>query len=285
MKALVTGASGQLGRALQRGCPGGVDLVALGSDKLDITDPGQIERAVAGLRPDVILNAAAFTAVDTAQEQPERAQAINDSGVRLLADAAHALGARLVHVSTDYVFDGQATQPYPPGAAPRPLNTYGRTKLAGEGHLAANDILVRTAWVHGAPQGTFVVAMLKLMRDRHALDIVADQSSTPTRVTSLAAALWHLVRGDHAGSYHFTDSGSASRYDFAKAIMEEALDLGLLARPVALNPVPASQFPSAALRPAYSVLDSSETYAALGWTPPHWRENLRRELAAVAAHG
>ena len=193
MKVLVPGAGGQLGRALVVRAPGGVDVLAMTSGELDISD----REAVLGLmereRPALILNAAAYTAVDQAEGDKARAAAVNDTGVANLVAAAEAVGARVAHVSTDFVFEGDAGRPYPVDAPTAPLGVYGATKLAGEGHLRSSDLCVRTAWVYAAEGKNFIRTMLRLMAERTELGVVADQIGSPTSSDDLADALWRLA--------------------------------------------------------------------------------------------
>jgi dTDP-4-dehydrorhamnose reductase len=283
MKALITGANGQLGRALVASAPAGTTVVAHGSDTLDITCRDAVAAAVAAERPDLILNAAAYTAVDRAESDAERAAAVNAAAVGVLAEAAGQAGARLVHVSTDFVFDGEAGSPYRPDAPTNPLGVYGRTKLDGERAAGADALIVRTAWVYAPTGGNFVRTMLRLMGERPEVRVVADQVGTPTYAPGLAAALWTLAGQGVTGTHHYTDAGAASWYDFAVAIQEEAVALGLLARAVPVVPIATADFPTPARRPSYSVLDKASCWAALGGPTPHWRENLRVMLRAVAA--
>ncbi len=285
MKVLLTGAAGQVGRALAASAPPGVKLVALGRDKLDIAAPGAAARAVAEHAPDLILNAAAYTAVDRAESEPALALAINGTAVGRLAAAASLAGARLVHISTDFVFDGKAATPYPPGAPTAPLSAYGRSKLAGEQAAGADALIVRTAWVYAAQGANFVHTMLRLMRTRDEVRVVADQFGTPTYAPGLAETIWRLVAQGRTRIWHHTDSGMASWHEFAVAIQEEALAIGLLNRAVPVIPITTAEYPTLARRPAFSVLDCSATAAALGAPAPHWLENLRTTLAEVKAHG
>ncbi len=285
MKALITGAHGQLGTALQRSAPAGATVVAHDRDTLDLTDAAAVGALVERERPDVILNAAAWTAVDAAEAQEVAAHAINADAVGTLAAAARAVGADLVHVSTDFVFDGRRGVPYAPDDAPAPVSAYGRTKLAGEAAAGADALIVRTAWVYGPTGGNFVRTMLRLMTERDQVGVVADQIGTPTYVPDLAAALWALWQGKAKGVLHYTDSGAASWYDFAVAIQEEALALGLLTRAVPVLPIATAQFPTPATRPHFSVLDKDRTWALLGRPAPHWRVNLRTMLKEIAHHG
>ncbi len=284
MKVLLTGASGQVGRALAASAPAGVVLVALGRDKLDIAAPGAAAEVVADIAPDLILNAAAYTAVDRAESEPALAMAINGTAVGRLAAAAALSEARLVHISTDFVFDGRANTPYIPSAPTSPLSAYGRSKLAGE-HAAGNALIVRTAWVYAAQGANFVHTMLRLMRTRDEVRVVADQIGAPTFAGSLAEAIWRLVAQGRTQVWHYTDGGEASWHQFAVAIQEQALALGLLERAVPVVPISTAEYPTAAPRPAYSVLDCSATTTALGEAPPPWRENLRAMLAGLKAEG
>lgn len=282
MKALIVGAGGQLGRCLVASAPIGAEVMAHGSDTLDVTDRAAVSGMIAQLRPDVVLNAAAYTAVDRAESDEAAALAVNATAVGHLAEATRDCGARLVHVSTDFVFDGRQSHPYAPGDAPAPLGAYGRTKLAGE--LLAGDgaLIVRTAWVYAPTGGNFVRTMLRLMAEREEVRVVADQIGTPTYAPGLAAALWRLAADGAMGLHHYTDAGIASWYDFAVAIQEEALAAGMLARPVPVIPITTREYPTPAARPAYSVLDKTATFAALGGAASHWRENLRRLIAGIA---
>ena len=285
MKILVTGANGQLGLSLQDTAPEDADIIAAGSAELDICDAGKVADFVAGHRPDLIINAAAYTAVDKAESDEDAAFAVNEGGVRNLAAAAHNIGARFVHVSTDFVFDGRSGIPYAPDAPTRPTGVYGRSKLAGERVAGEGALIVRTAWVYGPKGNNFVRTMLRLMAERDEVRVVADQIGTPTYSPSLATALWTLVEKGATGIHHYTDSGAASWYDFAVAIQEEALALGMLNRAVPVVPIATSEFPTSAARPHYSVLDKGETFALLGGPAPHWRVNLRQMLQEVKTHG
>ena len=283
MRVLVTGAAGQVGRALVAAAPDGVEIVAADHARLDITSASAVRETVQEARPALVFNAAAHTAVDRAESEPERAHAINAQGVANLTAACREAGARLVHFSTDFVFDGTRSTPYPPEASPAPLGVYGASKLAGEhAALAAPGALViRTAWVHAAGGANFVATMLRLMAEREEVRVVCDQVGTPTHAASLARAAWHLALAGASGLRHFTDAGLASWYDFAVAIREEALALGLLTSPGAVLPIPTQDYPAPARRPAYSVLDCTRTWQDLGAPPAHWRCELRAMLRAM----
>ena len=285
MKALIVGSKGQLGRGLQARVPLGVEIVAHDHDTLDITDRAAVTAIVKAERPTLILNAAAYTAVDNAESSADAAHAVNATAVGLLADAAATVGARLVHVSTDFVFDGTAGIPYAPDAAPNPLGVYGRTKLDGERLAGDAALIVRTAWVYAPTGGNFVRTMLRLMAERREVRVVADQIGTPTYAPGLAAALWTLADKGVTGIHHYTDAGAASWYDFEVAIQEEALAAGLLGHAVPVIPIATADFPTPAKRPSYSVLDKTSTFAALGGPTLHWRVNLRTMISKIKTIG
>ena len=281
MKALLIGANGQLGSALRKTRPRDVDLIAYGRGDLDLAVGTDIEARVGQNRVDLVINAAAYTAVDKAETEEALAFRVNAQSVASIARAAQQMGARFLHISTDYVFDGAKGAPYLPGDPTAPLGVYGRSKRQGELEALAgcqNSLVVRTAWVY-AEQGTnFVKTMLRLMAEKPQVRVIADQIGTPTYAASLAGALWTLARTDTSGILHYTDSGVASWYDFACAIQEEALAMGLLKTAVPVLPIPTSEYPTPAKRPLFSILDKSQSWALLGQPANHWRINLRTML-------
>ncbi len=287
VKVLVTGANGQLARALCASAPQEVVLCAVTRAELDIGDLDSVQRCVEEFQPTVIINAAAYTLVDKAETEVAAAERGNVEGPRNLANAARETSAaRLLHVSTDFVFDGVSSTPYQPDSQPAPLGVYGRTKQAGEQAvqeiLGNRALIVRTAWVYDAHGKNFLRTMLRLMQERGAVRVVADQVGTPTCSHSLAQVLWLLVQHPElSGIYHWTDAGVASWYDFAVAIAEEALACGLLDSLPQVMPIATHEFPTPVRRPAYSVLDKSATHAALGLTPVHWRQRLREVMQQV----
>lgn len=288
MKALIVGAAGQLGRALHRAVPVGVEAVALDRAELDITSEPAVAQAVSSLRPDVVINASAYTAVDLAESEPEKAFAINADAVGRLAGVCAGAGIRFVHVSTDFVFDGSSGRPYRPDDATHPLGVYGASKLAGEQNIAAHIGLdwsvVRTAWVYSSSGRNFLLTMLRLFNERPVVRVVADQVGTPTSALSLSECVWRAATsGKLRGIAHFTDAGVASWFDFAVAISEEATQLGLITKPVDVQPIQTKDYPTPARRPSYSVLDVTATTAALGLTPVHWRTQLRQVLRELRA--
>ncbi len=274
MRVLVAGSGGQLGRALVATAPAGVSMIAPPEAAFDICNADQVTQVVGAARPDVLINAAAWTAVDKAESEEATASAINATAVTHLGNAAAHSGARFVQISTDFVFDGQASAPYAPDAKPNPISAYGRTKLAGEAAARAAHpapLIIRTAWVYAAAGNNFVHTMLRLMRERDELRVVADQIGTPTHALGLARAIWAMHA--HSGIFHWTDAGVASWYDFAAAIHDEALALGLLTRPAQVLPIATADYPTPARRPAYGILDKSATWAITG-PARHWRHEL-----------
>ena len=236
-------------------------------------------------RPDIVINAAAYTAVDKAESEEELALAINGTAVAAMASALREVGGRLVHVSTDFVFDGTSAHAYRPQDARNPLSAYGRTKAAGEDAAGPDALIVRTAWVYAAGGANFVRTMLRLMATRDSLGVVADQIGAPTWAPGLATTIWGLIASRANGVFHHCDAGVASWYDFAVAIKEEALALGMLERAVPIRPITTADYPTPARRPAFSLLDCSATRALLGDEPIHWRTNLRTMLKEEQALG
>jgi dTDP-4-dehydrorhamnose reductase len=286
LKALATGGDGQLALAWAAAAPPGWSVTALPRARLDVGDAAAVMAVVSQMRPDVILNAAAFTAVDRAQSEAELAWRVNRDGAAHVAAAAAARGARVVHISTDFVFDGAAGRAYRPDDPTAPLGVYGASKLAGEAATLAaapDALVVRTAWLYSPHGSNFLETMLRLMGGGGEVRVVADQIGTPTSTASLAAGLWDLILAKASGVWHFTDAGVASWYDFAQAIAEEALAAGLLDQAPLVSPITTAQRPTPALRPTFSVLDKTRTWDLLGHAAPHWRVSLRRVLAEMKA--
>ena len=278
MRVLITGANGQLGGALQRLAPAWAEINAIDVDDCDLTDVPMLRARLTVEAPDLILNAAAYTAVDKAEGDENLARAINADAVAAMVEAMAETGGTVVHVSTDYVFDGTASSPYVPDAPRNPQSAYGRTKAEGEDHLRPVDVLVRTAWVYEAGGANFVRTMIRLMKERDELGVVSDQIGAPTWATGLARTIWGLVEKQASGTFHHSDAGVASWYDFAVAIGEEALARRLIARIPRIRPITTADYPTPANRPAFSLLDCRATREALGEEPVHWRTNLRLML-------
>jgi dTDP-4-dehydrorhamnose reductase len=284
MRVLITGAAGQVGRELVHRAPPTVSLLALDRERLDITDDGAVAEVMHKFQPTHIINAAAYTAVDRAETERDAAWALNALAPGTLAAAAARSGCcRMIHISTDYVFDGDSSRPYLTDDAPRPLSVYGASKLEGERAvlelLPAHSAIVRTSWVYGAHGRNFVHTMLRLMREHSTVRVVADQIGSPTAAGPLADVLWALtLRPALTGLFHWTDAGTASWYDFAVAIAEDAQMRGLLGQPVTITPIATEEYPTPARRPRLSLLDKRSTVAALGFAPEHWRTPLRAVL-------
>jgi len=282
MRVFITGSDvGQLYWELMRTAPSTVSLCQP-PEMLDITDRAAVLRTIKALAPDVILNTAAYTAVDKAETEIDIAQAVNADGVRYLAEAAAENDAHLVHVSTDFVFGSGSGTPFVESAEVAPVSVYGKTKLEAEQTLAQlipnSSVVIRTAWVYSSHGNNFVKTMLKLMRERDELGIIADQIGTPTWAHALAQALWRAADIRATGMLHWTGAGVASWYDFAVAIFEEASALGLLDREVSIKPLRTDQYPTPAVRPAYSVLELTRSWETLDMSAIHWREDLRSML-------
>lgn len=285
MKVLITGAKGQLGTCLREQLQHTIHQVeAHDVDTLDLLDYAAVSAICAELEPDVVINAAAYTAVDAAEENTAIADSLNHQVVRHLAAECAKLGALLVQVSTDFVFDGKKSSPYQVADASAPLSVYGQTKLDGEKAIQETDgcrgLIIRTAWLYSAHGNNFVKTMLRLMADRPELKIICDQIGTPTSANTLAALIVKAIDLPNSGGlYHWTDAGAASWYDFAVAIYEEGRAMGLLDKDVSVLPIPTEEYPTPATRPAYSVLDKSAAYQDFNMPAVHWRTELRKVLA------
>jgi dTDP-4-dehydrorhamnose reductase len=287
VKVLVLGGRGQIASAVAAAAPRAHEVLLRSRAELDISAAAAVAGALRELRPAWIVNGAAYTAVDLAEDEPARAAAVNDAAVGVLAAAAAAARCRLLHLSTDFVFDGKSGSAYRPDAATHPLSVYGSSKLGGERHVLGargGGIVLRTSWVYAAAGRNFVLTMLKLMREREQINVVCDQIGAPTWAGGIAAAIWGLIEADAPGGiYHWTDLGVASWYDFAVAIQEEALARGLLSRAVPVVPIPSAAYATRAVRPAFSVLDSAATRAIVKAPARHWRHNLRTMLDELRA--
>ncbi|ATA24705.1 NAD(P)-dependent oxidoreductase [Brenneria goodwinii] len=262
MKILLTGANGQLGRCFQDRLPEGWQVWATDTAELDITDYEKVLSAVKEFQPDAIVNAAAYTAVDKAESEPELAALVNKTGTENLARAAKEVGARLVHVSTDYVFDGKATVPYVETDKTNPLGVYGQTKLDGEiavSHILPDAIIIRTAWVFSEYGNNFVKTMLRLAKDRDELGIVADQRGCPTYAGDIAQAIIDLLNLKASGGiYHFCGDKEVAWNEFAEAIFKKAIELDKLNKAPVINAITTAQYPTPAKRPLYSSLNCSK---------------------------
>lgn len=273
---LITGANGQLGKELvELFTPKGFEVYGFGRDKMDITNQAQVQEIISTVKPNIILHSAAHTQVDLAESEPEQAFSINAYGTRNVAVAAEAVGAKLVYVSTDYVFDGTNDTPYNEFFPTSPLGVYGKSKLAGEQFvrdLHSKFFIVRTSWVYGKHGNNFVKTMLKLGKEKEELSVVADQIGCPTYTLDLANSILELVDTQKYGVYHISNSGSCSWYEFAKAIFEEAkININL-------KPCTTADFPRPAARPAYSVFEHMALKTNGFEQPRHWINGLRHFL-------
>jgi len=287
VKVLVLGGGGQVARAVAASTPKNHTVIVKTHKDLDIADATAVESILTASEFDWIVNGAAYTAVDLAETEPEQAHKINDTAVGVLARSAARVGSRLMHLSTDFVFDGRSNRAYLPIDATHPLSAYGRSKLGGEQQVleqGGGAIILRTAWVYASTGKNFVLTMLRLMRARDEVRVVHDQIGTPTWATSVARAIWGLMdAGAEAGIYHWTDLGVATWYDFAVAIQDEALARGLLTRAVPVIPIPTAAYPTPAMRPAFSVLNCDFERSVVPLPAQHWRHNLRMMLDELRA--
>ena len=289
IRVLVTGAGGQVGAEVARGLAGRAEVIAHQRSTLDLARPGDIAARIREARPDVIVNAAAYTAVDRAESEEAIALAVNGVAPGIIAEEAKRLGALLVHFSTDYVFDGTAMRPYVEDDAVNPLSAYGRTKLAGERAVAASGcayVTLRTSWVYGPHGKNFMLTMLRLAATHRELRVVNDQRGAPTSSTQLARAVRAiLARGDSAreasGLYHASADGETTWFEFAREIfaIRARSDSAFVAPRVV--PITTAEYPLPARRPAYSVLSNEKLGRALGVRIPAWREGLQEALSAL----
>jgi dTDP-4-dehydrorhamnose reductase len=280
MKVVITGCNGQLGRELLRLAPENAIISAVDIDALDITDQNAVNCYIDEIKPQLIINAAAYTAVDKAETDVKAAYAVNCDAVKFLAEAAAKNSAPMIHISTDYVFDGTACSPSHPDSPTEPAGIYGQSKLAGEHELRRimpdNSVIIRTAWLYSPYGVNFLKTMLRLMNEHQELGIISDQVGTPTSAATLAETVWSFAEKPHLhGVFHWTDNGTATWYDFAKAIRKEAIVNGLLNPDAAqIKPITTADYPLPAPRPAYSLLDKSSTYQALGVKGISWQSAM-----------
>jgi len=299
MKVIITGAAGQLGQALRCLAPAEIgaaplELIATsrrGGDAsipLDLADAEACRALVQEHRPDWLINAGAYTAVDKAESEPELAQAVNAGAPAAFAEALQANGGRLLQVSTDFVFNGRQGSPYRSDQPMDPLGVYGASKAAGEAAaaraLAAERLcILRTSWVYGPVGSNFLLTMLRLMREREQLGVVADQVGCPTATAGLARACWAVLEHSVRGVHHWSDAGAASWYDFAVAIAELGEAAGLLPHPARIHPITTADYPTPAQRPSYSLLECGATRSALQLPPQHWRLALLDVIKVLAS--
>ncbi|MBF2051095.1 MAG: dTDP-4-dehydrorhamnose reductase [Leptolyngbya sp. IPPAS B-1204] len=295
-RILLIGQDGQVGQELLKTLAPLGDVIGVGRQQLDLAQPDQISQLLEATQPQLIVNAAAYTAVDKAESEPELAHTVNGTAVKQMAEAAQRLGIPLIHISTDYVFDGSKNTPYLETDTTNPISVYGQSKLAGETAILQvrqqypdfRYLILRTAWVYGAlGKGNFVKTMLRLGAERQEVRVVADQVGTPTWAADIAKAITAFSPRlldpalDLSGIYHFTNSGVTSWYDFAVAIFEEAKSLGVLLQIQRVVPITTPEYPTPAQRPAYSVLANQKIQSVLQSLAPQWRQSLRQMLSEL----
>jgi dTDP-4-dehydrorhamnose reductase len=286
MKILILGAGGQLGTLIVAGAPAHAQVYAANSAEINICDAEQLNMKIANIAPDVIINAAAYTQVDKAEAESAQAWAVNHQGVRNIIEASGA-STRIIHISTDFVFDGIATMPYLPDAKANPVSVYGHSKQAGEQELQKNaperSCIIRTAWLYAAEGKNFMNTMLNLLATKEQLSVVDDQKGTPTSAHKLAEVIWRFVeRPQLHGIFHWTDQGEATWYTFANEIQRLGLEYGVLQKKIPVRPIPTSAYPTPARRPAYSVLDKHSTWSAIGIESSPWQQELGKVLKIKA---
>lgn len=285
---LVTGANGQVGWELQRNAAYSGKIVALDRDALDLSSLDAIRQTLREIRPDIIINPAAYTAVDKAEAEPDLAMIVNGIAPGVLAEEAKKLDALLVHYSTDYVFDGVKSSPYVETDAPNPQSAYGKSKLAGEQAIQAvggKHLILRTSWVYGVHGGNFVKTILRLARERSELRIVADQFGAPTWARMLARAAMDMAgrfEPEKSGVYHLVAGGRTSWFDFAEAIIGQArrYDAALAGKPLTIRPITTEEYPLPAKRPANSSLSTEKVGRTFGVTLPNWEQELAECMEA-----
>jgi dTDP-4-dehydrorhamnose reductase len=288
MRVLLVGCDGQVGTELRRTAPAAAQIVAPGLHELDLTRPEQVRAAVRAANPSLVINAAAYTAVDRAESEPALARALNADAPALLAAEAMRLGAGIIHYSTDYVYDGAQLAPWREDDAPAPLGVYGATKLAGDRAVlesGARAVVLRTSWVYASHGQNFVRTMLRLGREQERLRVVADQHGCPTWARDLARATWTVAGHDLApgGLFHCAGAGRVSWHGFAQRIFALARARGFALKVREVEPIPASDWPTLARRPANSVLDASRLAREHGFSLPPWEESLAACLDEILA--
>lgn len=286
MKILLTGANGQLGQELKKITPKNVELHALSKQELDITDKKAVLSKINTYKPACIINTAAYTAVDEAEKNEDLVFNINAQGAANIAEAAFSNGCRMIHLSTDYLFDGKKGTPYSPDDMPNPLNVYGKSKWAGEKNvlkiLPDSSLIIRTSWVYSCYGQNFVKSVLNSLQKNSKINMVSDQIGSPTWTRTLARAIWTAVaKPELKAIYHWCDAGVASKYDLAMSVLEDALQIGIISKAVPICPIKSSDFISLAARPSYSVLDCTKTWKDFNLSPIYWRTSLRTFLQEI----
>ena len=300
MKVLITGVEGQLGYALKHSSPKFINgreikLFTTNRNQLDFSSPSLCYQYIIDLKPDWVINAAAFTAVDLAEEQHNLSYKVNSESPREIAKALNEIGGKLIHISTDYVFKGDSGKPYKTFDKRYPLNTYGKSKAMGEDNIRNvfsdqnNAIILRTSWLMGAVGKNFVLKMLHLIEEKNMLKVISDQVSAPTSTRSLSDICWRLITNVTEGKnvspvLHWSDAGVASWYDVAYAISEFGESFNLIKKAANIVPVKSSEYPTIAVRPSFSVLDISDTILEIGQSPLNWRHELMKTVRQISLY-
>ena len=286
MKVLLTGSSGQLGKEIIKSKPNGINLITSNRSELDLRCPKSCKEYIKNTRPDWLINCGAYTNVEKAESEENIAYLINSLSVKYLAESIKEINSKFIQISTDYVFDGGKKSPYFPGDIKRPINIYGKTKSLGEDFIKDifknnnNAIIIRTSWLMGPTGSNFALKMLNHLSNNEKVDVINDQIGSPTTTFTLAKACWETIRINSLGTkipsiLHFANEGEASWFEIAIEIQKIATDLGLLDKPININPVSSSAYPSIAKRPKYSVLDCRCSFKSISIINIHWRTAFR----------
>jgi len=285
MKILVTGSTGQLGCEVVRMFNmDGMDVTGIGRKTLDFCQPEQVMEWVSRFKADWVINCAAYTRVDMAEQEPDKAFLINRDATRAVAEGVRSYRGRLLHISSDFIFDGQQSHPYSEEDAPNPLGVYGQSKLEGEEavlEVLPEALILRTAWVYGAQGNNFVKTILKFASERNEIQVIDDQLGSPTWSNDLANTIGTMINSEASGIYNFTNEGVASWYDLANEVVIVARQLGYPVKTGYVRPMPACDYKALATRPAYSVLSKRKIRNVLNFHIPHWRESLREMLTQL----
>jgi len=291
---ILTGACGQLGLTIKERWSSfsraeEFELVCKDKDQLDITSKDSIEKAFNSQKVSVLINAAAYTAVDKAESEQDKAYLLNQLGPQYLASYSLKSNFKLIHVSTDFVFSGKNSKPYLTTDITDPPNVYGKSKLAGEKAILEMNphlsTVIRTSWLYSRHRNNFVKSMIRLMSEKESLCVVNDQIGSPTSTESLVDLIFTMLKtDDYSGIYHWSDSGSLSWYDFALAIQNYCIEVGLLKKRIPIIPISTSEYPTFACRPKYSVMDSSQTIEKYSIEPKPWKENLKQVIEKMAGN-
>ena len=286
MKVLLTGSSGQLGKEIIRLKPSGINLIKANRFSLNLGDPKSCQNYIVRIKPDWIINCAAYTNVEKAESEKELAYLINSLSVKNLAESIQKINGNFIQISTDYVFDGNQNSPYLPENLKSPINVYGKTKSIGEDFIKKifknnnKGIIIRTSWLMGPTGQNFALKMLDLLSSKEKVNVINDQIGSPTTTNTLAKACWESINLSTKGKslspiLHFANDGEASWFDIAIEIEKIARDLGLIQKPVSINPISSSNYPTKAKRPKYSVLDCKRSFESISFKNSHWKSAIK----------